>query len=403
MAKSGTIRVMTEAKNDRLDKIRETIRAFPTGPGVNLMKDAQDRLLCIGKVLDALAYLQEIELSFVTTSQLFIVNCILFFVGGVFAAPNLSGKDLICYLNSPKNAAGYKYTAKDNAGNEMHCVSVMDIKGQSAKYAAVYHTSYKTKKGGCRYQVNLAVSNDLINWKYIRALADNADMPKITNVDNGDWIILTHEQWMGEGANGESQGPCQIGFKVFHDANDLMNGTIRAAWIAGKFRSNLNGTPSFYSASLVKEGEYSYVRGMIGFHFWNGTRDVNARASFTRLGHPQGGTSWDPLAMDEYNDKFIEAGVTGNIGQRDTIITASGHYNIQEGNIGKPAASWDKWRLWLYLFEDDTLLQLAPVTHGGSTSFGNPSVSFVTRPDGKGRAIFISYFFTLVQDKYLKS
>jgi len=48
-AKSGTICFMTEAKKDRLDKIRETIRAFPTGPGVYLMKDAQDRVLYIGK------------------------------------------------------------------------------------------------------------------------------------------------------------------------------------------------------------------------------------------------------------------------------------------------------------------------------------------------------------------
>jgi excinuclease ABC subunit C len=40
---------MTEAKNDRLQRIRERIRSFPTGPGVYLMKDAQDRVLYIGK------------------------------------------------------------------------------------------------------------------------------------------------------------------------------------------------------------------------------------------------------------------------------------------------------------------------------------------------------------------
>jgi excinuclease ABC subunit C len=40
---------MADVKKDKLDQIREKIRAFPTGPGVYLMKDAQDRVLYIGK------------------------------------------------------------------------------------------------------------------------------------------------------------------------------------------------------------------------------------------------------------------------------------------------------------------------------------------------------------------
>jgi excinuclease ABC subunit C len=40
---------MTETSKDRIERIREQIRSFPTGPGVYLMKDAQDRVLYIGK------------------------------------------------------------------------------------------------------------------------------------------------------------------------------------------------------------------------------------------------------------------------------------------------------------------------------------------------------------------
>jgi excinuclease ABC subunit C len=40
---------MAESKHDRLERIRELIRAFPAAPGLYFMKDAGDRVLYIGK------------------------------------------------------------------------------------------------------------------------------------------------------------------------------------------------------------------------------------------------------------------------------------------------------------------------------------------------------------------
>ncbi len=40
---------MAESKQDRLERIREQIKAFPTAPGLYFMKDAGDRVLYIGK------------------------------------------------------------------------------------------------------------------------------------------------------------------------------------------------------------------------------------------------------------------------------------------------------------------------------------------------------------------
>ncbi len=40
---------MTETDKDRLERIRDTIHTFPTGPGLYIMKDAGDRTLYIGK------------------------------------------------------------------------------------------------------------------------------------------------------------------------------------------------------------------------------------------------------------------------------------------------------------------------------------------------------------------
>lgn len=316
------------------------------------------------------------------------------------AVPTMSRNDLIYYLSNPIHATGHKYGAKDSAGNAMQCVSVIDIVGQTAKYAAVYHAPHNAAGKGFRYKIHLATSNDLINWTHVRVLADNADMPKITKVGNGAWIVMTHEQWMSQGDSGQSQSPSQISFKIFYDSADLLNGTIRSTWTAGQYKSDLNGTPSFYDTSLVQVDGYWCVKGTIGFHFWDGTRDSNGKASFARLAHPQGGTSWSPSITTGYNNKLIAAGVTGNIGQRDTAVVSSGRYNVQEGNVGIPTYSWDKWRIWLYTYEDSyvyptgtgTLLQLSPQTHGGSCSFGNPGVSFVNRPNGCGQAMFVSLF-----------
>jgi hypothetical protein len=313
--------------------------------------------------------------------------------------PKIAAETLIHYLNNPRYAAAVRYDLKDNTGNHMQCLSVIDMTGQAYKYAAVYHTPYLVT-GGYRYKVNLAISNDLMNWIWQRTLLDNADMPKFMKVTNGEWIILTHEQWMNEGPGGDSRGPAQLGFKLFHNYADLLNGTIRKSWVAGQHVTNLNGTPNFYDARIVYDGLNPSVEAICGFHFWDGYRDAVGHATVTKLFHPGGGTSWSPMTATNYNNLFINAGVTGNIGQRATLSTSNGRYTIQEGNVGDPASSWDKWRVWLYSHDDDQLyptgngsiLQLAPQTHKGSSSFGNPNLDLVKDPNGIGQAIVVSYF-----------
>lgn len=301
-------------------------------------------------------------------------------------------------LNNPMFANASVYDAKDSQGNEMTCVKVLDLTGQAAKYAAVYYSPYAVS-GGYRYKVNLATSSDLIHWQFIRTLADNADMPDIKQVNNGSWLILTHEQWINGGADGPSTAPCQIAFDLFYDTADLLNGTIRATWLAPSYVSDLNGTPNIYEAHMALYSNYWAADLVVGFHYWNGTQDENGYATVHKFALPLGGTYWDPTNALVYNEDFANAGVN-DLGLRDNFTVSSGTYNVQEGNLGIPGGTWDEWRVFLYTYGDTniwptgdgTVLQLSPKTPNGSFSFGAPCVSIVKSPTGHGNAMFVHYF-----------
>ena len=313
------------------------------------------------------------------------------------APPDLPQDELIRCLEGPVRAAQARYALADDRGNPMHLPSVIQLLGQEPKYAAAYSTPYPVE-GGTRFRVNLAVSNDLLSWTHVGQLADNAGMAKLTRVPGSQWIVLTHEQWLGRRA--ASTHPSRVGFKLYHDDADLIGTRVRGKYLLPPHFTNLNGTPSVYSLGLVEHRGRSRLRGTFGLHFWNGTRDVNAVATISGLFDTGGHTRSRTSTAAEYNLRFMRAGVSGNIGDRDTLVTMDGRYSVQEGNLGRAAASWDKWRLFLYKFPNrvtwpdgkGAIVSLRPRTEGGSVAFGNPTLNIVDRPDGSGKALVVSYF-----------
>jgi hypothetical protein len=317
------------------------------------------------------------------------------------AAPPMSQASLLNYLSTPKRANGAIYNTTDSMGQLMQEISVIDLVGQGAwRYAAVYHVPTLVS-GGFRYKVALALSTDLLHWTYWRTLVDNADMAEITTVTNGAWIILTHEQWMGQGLGGASQGPCQVGFELYFTSSDLLNGTIRSSWIAPQYLNPFDGTPNFYDAHLALYGGYWCVDATVGFHFFTGNTDSLASSTVTHLFDPAvpSQTVSYPSTAAAYNNLFIKSGYR-DIGERTNILVSSGRYNVQEVHSGEAGADWDLWRVFLYTFGDSyvfptgngTVLQLSPQTPNGSYSIGGPKVSLVKSPSSNGNAIVISYF-----------
>lgn len=310
--------------------------------------------------------------------------------------PTISATDVANYLSSPIGATGSRYQCTDSAGNVMGVCSIIEMVGQTYKYAAVYHVSDTSDF----YTIKLAQSNDLLNWTYVTTLVQNASMPKIVQVSGSNWILLVHEQWQNTGPQGQSAAPCRFAYELFYDFGDLLSGTIRATWTAPQYSSsNLDGTPSVYNASLALSGGYYVVNGQYGFHFFDGTRDVNAVTTTFDLFSPAGTATTMPSTASAYNAVITSAGAAGSIGQRDTLQTTTARFNLQEGNL-TGVNDFSQWRVFLYTFGDSfsyptgsgSATQLTITTPNGSTSIGNPSVNVVNSPSGSGYSLVVCYF-----------
>jgi hypothetical protein len=325
---------------------------------------------------------------------------------------NLTTNKLLQSISGPKNATGVVYNSRDSNGNYMHCISVIELKKSDYSYAAVYHSSIPLGDSS-KFNIHLSVSNDLTTWTYVGLLIENADMPEIKRVkykdsdEDSEWIVLIYEQWESLSVTGASAGPARIGFKLFYDEETLLNLTINSHWTAPESFSNLNGTPNIYRLNLVKnsaDGNY-VAEGEVGFHFFDtqndNNRDLVASAKVENLFNPDSSVIWIPKIDDGYNSLFFREGGTGNIGQRASIVVDGHRYNLQEVNLGRPQLDWDKWRIFLYVFEENSLrptgngaiFNVFPQTEADSKSFGNPRISVVKSPNHPNqKSLVISYF-----------
>ncbi|WP_313539065.1 hypothetical protein [Sphingomonas sp.] len=157
--------------------------------------------------------------------------------------PNVSQAQLQYFLRYPRLATAARYGLRDDIGKIMDGLSIVQLSGQPYRYAAVYHTAYPAGGGALRFQVNVAGSNDLLRWRFLRLLADNASMPRVATVRGSSRIVVAHEQWLGRGPG--STSPQRQSYRLFYSGADLINRVVRSVWVQPSFFTALNGTPSF--------------------------------------------------------------------------------------------------------------------------------------------------------------
>lgn len=328
-------------------------------------------------------------------------------------SPALTDSQIQYYLNNPKDATGSagqaRYGTTDDVGNSMDSPSIIQMTGQSYKYAAVYHTGVCVATCSTtpviRFKMNLAVSNDIINWHFVRQLGDNWGMPRIVQVSGSNWIMLAHEKYQAAGSG--SGAPVSADFELYYDTTALLAGTIASNWSQPIYNggpNHINGTPSIYDAHLAMHSGYYDADGQYGFHYnvspSTSPTDLNAVTTVTKMFNPLGGTTGFPSVATAYNNLLISLGATDAVGQRDTLLTTTNRYNLQEIHFGTPGGDWQNWRVWLYKFTETTayptgagtVTPLSPLTPSGSTAFGNPSIAVVDRPSGGGKALVVSYY-----------
>jgi len=305
-------------------------------------------------------------------------------------------------LTDIKGATGKRYNLRDSTGEQMASLHVLDSQSDGGDYVGVYMATINGT-----WEVRVATSSCLMIWRYVRSIVDNADMPYARTLSNG-WIIMAHEQWM----TARSQTPSRLGFKLYYTADHLIKGnhfnSYTAPLTVGTY-SSIEGTPTFWDATLVKGDGYYMVDAKVRFHF-NDKSGVDQVASglLASFGPTAVNTTWSGATADTgYNAAFVAQGAIGNIGQRDIGAWGGTKFIVQEGNIGKmPPTVWQDWRVWLYIpgagepFPPDgsgKISMLKPITDKASTAFGNPAIQIVPCPKNRtvqlaGSCAFVSYF-----------
>ncbi len=82
-------------------------------------------------------------------------------------------RKLVSLIGQVRQADGRRYAVRDHLGNAMNCVKIIK-RTDSDDFIGVYHTYVDNI-----LRVNLAISNDLLQWTWLRQLAVHASQPTI--------------------------------------------------------------------------------------------------------------------------------------------------------------------------------------------------------------------------------
>lgn len=260
-------------------------------------------------------------------------------------------------------STAHRYALKDSVGNTMDTVKI--IANPGGGYLSVYHTGDSVK---------LATSNDLLTWTFRRTLDAQATQPTIYALPTGGF--LTAVEYNNQAGSGG-----QLRLRHYVNQSALFAGNFNRERTIPRTLSGCNeGTPSFYSVSLLPDIDHSIID--LGFHFQrNCDLDRQARGTLTNF------TAWSASANAGSDNALTAAAaaqgstVNGNIGDRDTGTFDNARYSLHEVQYVKN--DFGSWRIYLHSWHTGEVTYLPITTHGGSTAFANPTFTTLTSPSGK--------------------
>lgn len=283
----------------------------------------------------------------------------------------MSARTLRTILGDVPGANGCRYDAKDSAGNRMDTVKIID--NPAGGYLGIYHTGDT---------VNLALSTDLLDWTFVRALDDQATQPTIRALPTGGFLTSV------EFNDQHGSGGC-VRFRHYPNLPALYAGKHDRDHTAPRTLSRCNeGTPNIRSVSLSPDIDHSVIEVVFHYHR-NCDVDRQARGRLTDF------TAWATVADVAADDALIAAAkaaghrVRGNIGDRDSEVFAGTTYTLVEIQYRK--GDFGSWRVYLR-DEGSADVDYLPIkTHGGSTAFANPTLTKITAPSGH-KAVVVTMF-----------
>jgi hypothetical protein len=285
--------------------------------------------------------------------------------------------ELVALLQDVRTADGYRYGTRDDQGVGMDTAKIVPAPS-GGDYLAVYHHLI-----GGAFNVRLATSTDLLHWHYVATLENDASQPTIAELSDGGFLVAYEKT--GRGGSCGGSGSC-LAFQHYPNIDALLAGAEDRSVTVNRTLSACNeGTPNIYAATLHPDLDHSIIN--VGFHYFKGC-DVDRQAMGTLTNF----SSWKTQADANLNTLFTNLGtIGGNVGDRDALLHQDRPYSLVEAQDRKN--DFGTWRPYLFDRTANSLTRLYLHTHGGSTSFGNPTYTELRLPGPEGKRGFVSTQF----------
>lgn len=285
--------------------------------------------------------------------------------------------ELVALLQDVTMADGSRYHANDNQNVGLDTAKI--IPNPQGGYLAVYHHLINNI-----FQVRLARSSDLLNWTYVVTIEIGASQPTAATLSDGSFVIAYEKD--GSGTTCRGSGSC-LAFEHYANLTALLAANPAKSIAINRTLSSCNeGTPNIYAATLNPDINRSIIN--VGFHYFSGCNvDRQAIGTLTNF------SSWKVQSDSNLNTLFTNLGtIKGNVGDRDAFFYQGRPYSVVEGQYTKN--DYSSWRPYLFDRTSNSLTLLALRTHGGSTSFGNPTFTDLILPDGKRGFVSTEFIFS---------
>ena len=306
-------------------------------------------------------------------------------------AGNLTMQQIAAILNETGPNApylvAYALSATEANGTVVSAapLKVLQTDDADCPYLGVYHNAISSTK----FATYLGCSSDLRTWTEHGAVHSDASQPDIRilpddSVLYADEFNATRRPYVYVAYYGNTAN--QTGLQALV-ANPSVAPT-NAITLPGTFLATADGTPEFgridYSGSILS----STIE--INYHYYYlRIRDLDAVGTLTNF------KSWSGSSDTETNNLVTNAGGNGKIGDSEVVEVGSTVYKLVEAQVNPPSSgdTFGSWRLFLVNKTAGAVQKLSPALAGGALSLGNPTLTFVTLPNGTPALVFTCYIF----------
>jgi hypothetical protein len=316
-------------------------------------------------------------------------------VAPVAALPQLSNiAQVEAILNETAPAASnmdppvalYQLTTTDASGAVASAAPLKVVPTDDAEhpYLGVFHNQINSTQ----FATYLGYSADLKLWHTIGQIHSPASQPDLRILPD-DSVVYAEEynpsgrpyvrmQYYGNaGTKTGLQG------LIANPATAPTNGLT----LPGTALAKADGTPEFgrisYSGSVTTS-----TLEITHHYYYMGIRDMEGVGTLTHF------KSWSNSSDTTVNNLVTNAGGNGKIGDREIFKVGSEVYEVVEAQVNPTSSNdYGSWRLFLIDRIAGAIEQLSPMLQGGALSLGNPTVSFVTLPNGAPALVFTCFVF----------